>query len=128
MDFYSFIKYTHISCAILSITGFVVRGIWMLRDSSLLQHVLTRRLPHVIDSLLLATALLMVYLSRQYPFVFDWLTAKVMALVIYILLGTVALKRGKTLRVRAIAGMAALCTFVYILAVALTRQVVPFIH
>ena len=68
------------------------------------------------------SALVLVFWSRQYPFVQAWLTAKVLALVVYIVLGTVALKRGKTRGVRAFALLAALATFAYIVAVALTRD------
>ncbi|MHB1249164.1 MAG: SirB2 family protein, partial [Polaromonas sp.] len=55
-------------------------------------------------------------------FVQAWLTAKVLALTVYIVLGSVALKRGKTRGVRRWAFAAALAAFVYIVAVALTRQ------
>jgi uncharacterized membrane protein SirB2 len=60
------------------------------------------------------------------PFVFPWLTAKVLALVVYILLGSVALKRGKSLAIRATAYVAALLVFGYIVAVALTKNPLPW--
>ena len=76
----------------------------------------------LVDTLLLTSALGRVFWSGQYPFVQTWLTAKVLALVAYIVLGTIALKRGKTKGVRAFALLAALATFAYIVAVALTRN------
>lgn len=120
---YLAIKHLHISCAILSGSFFLLRGIWMLRDSDMLQRRWVKVVPHVVDTLLLASALVMVFWSGQYPFVQGWLTAKVLALVAYIVLGTIALKRGKTKSVRTWAWLAALATFAYIVAVALTRQV-----
>lgn len=121
---YLTIKHVHVTCAALSITLFFMRGVWMLRDSPLLQQRWVRIVPHVVDTLLLASALTMVVWSAQYPFVQDWLTAKVIALLVYIGLGTVALKRGRTRGVRAAAFVAALLVFAYIVKVALTRQ--PF--
>ena len=119
---YLAVKHLHISCAILSGSFFLLRGFWMLADSPLLQWRWVKVVPHVVDTLLLGSALVMVFWSGQYPFVQSWLTAKLLALVAYIVLGTIALKRGKTKGVRAFAMAAALAPFAYIVAVALTRQ------
>ena len=94
----------------------------MLRESDMLQQRWVKIVPHIVDTLLLASALVMVVWSAQYPFVQPWLTAKLIALVLYIVLGTVALKRGKTKAVRSWALVGAMLTFAYIVAVALTRQ------
>lgn len=124
---YLALKYLHITCAALSGSFFLLRGIWMLRESDMLQQRWVKVLPHIVDTLLLGSALIMVFWSAQYPFVQPWLTAKVLALLAYIGLGTVALKRGKTKAVRSWAFIAALATFAYIVAVALTRQaMIPF--
>lgn len=119
---YLAIKHIHVTCAVLSLLLFSLRGIWMLQDSPLLQRRWVKVVPHAVDSLLLGSALVMVFWSAQYPFVQSWLTAKVIALVAYIVLGAIALKRGKTKTVRMTAFVAALAVFAYILKVALTRQ------
>ena len=119
---YLAIKHIHITFAALSGGFFLLRGLWMLLDSPMLQQRWVRIVPHVVDTLLLTSALALVFWSGQYPFVQSWLTAKVLALVAYIVLGTIALKRGKTKGVRTLALLAALATFAYIVAVALTRQ------
>lgn len=119
---YLAVKYLHMTCAVLSGSFFLLRGFWMLLDSPLLQRRWVKTLPHGVDTLLLGSALVLVVWSGQYPFVQSWLTAKVLALVVYIVLGTIALKRGKTRGVRAFALLAALAVFAYILAVALTKQ------
>jgi len=119
---YLAIKHIHITFAALSGGFFLLRGLWMLAGSPLLQRRWVKVVPHVVDTLLLTSALVMVFWSGQYPFVQPWLTAKVLALVAYIVLGTVALKRGKTQGVRAFALLAALAVFAYIVAVALTRD------
>jgi len=48
-----------------------------------------------------------------------------MALLLYIVLGSIALKRGRTLKQRAAAWLAAQAVFFYIVAVALTRNPLP---
>lgn len=124
---YFAIKHLHITFALLSGLFFLLRGVWMLLESSLLQRRWVRVLPHVVDTLLLASALVLVFWSGQYPFAQPWLTAKVLALIAYIVLGTLALKRGKTKLMRVNAFVAALSFFVYMLAVARTREpLIPF--
>lgn len=120
---YFAIKHLHMTAAILSGLLFTIRGIWMLTESRLLKARWTKIVPHVIDTILLASALVMVFWSGQYPFVQGWLTAKVIALFAYIGVGMVALKYGKTKGIRIAAFIAALLIFVYILKVAVTRQV-----
>ena len=123
---YSAIKQLHIACAALSGSLFLLRGIWMLRDSSMLQRRWVRVVPHVVDTLLLTSAIFMVALSGQYPFAQGWLTAKVLALIVYVVLGTVALKRGRSKTVRGWAFIAAMTVFAYIGSVAATKHVFVF--
>jgi uncharacterized membrane protein SirB2 len=118
---YLAVKHLHITFAALSFLLFSLRGIWMLQGSALLLQRWVKIVPHVIDTLLLASALVMVFWSAQYPFAQSWLTAKLIALIAYIFLGTIALKRGKTKAVRLTAFVAALAAFAYIVKVALTR-------
>ena len=122
---YLLIKHLHIGFAATSGALFMLRGLWMLRAPALLQQRWVRVLPHVVDTGLLSCALILMFWSHQYPFVQPWLTAKLLALLAYIGLGTVALKRGRTRSLRTLALVAALCTFAYIIAVALTKQVWP---
>lgn len=123
---YLAIKHLHVTCVVLSGLGFSLRGWWMLRESPLLGHRLAKVLPHVIDTLLLGSALTLAWLSGQYPFVHGWLTAKLFGLLAYIGLGTMALKRGKTRAARAGYFGLALIAYAYIVSVALTRNPLPF--
>jgi uncharacterized membrane protein SirB2 len=119
------LKLVHVGCAWLSAAGFALRGAWMLAGSPLLTARLTRVLPHVVDTVLLISAVLLALRIHQYPFVHGWLTAKVLALIAYIVLGSIALKRGRTrpMRIAALAG--ALAALAYIFAAALTRSPLP---
>jgi uncharacterized membrane protein SirB2 len=123
---YLAIRALHIACAAISITGFAARGALMLADSPLLRHRFVRIAPHVVDTLLLASAVWLAWFLGQTPFVHGWITAKVFALLAYIVLGMVALKRGRTKGVRAGAFAAALASAGYIVWVALTRDPSPW--
>lgn len=116
------LKTIHMWSAGLSIGGYVLRGIWMLMDSPLLQARLTRTLPHIIDTILLAAGIALALQIHQYPFVQSWLTAKVLALIAYIVVGAVGLRYGRTKRVRTIAWVAAILIFAYIVRVAITHS------
>lgn len=120
---YAALKLVHVGSAILSISGFAARGVLMLRGSPLLGARFVRVAPHVVDTVLLASAIGLAWLSGQYPLAQPWLTAKVAALLAYIVLGAIALRRGPTLRVRATAFILAICCVLYIVCVAITRQV-----
>lgn len=119
---YLAIKHLHVTCIVLSGLGFCLRGFWMLSESPLRQHRLARVLPHVVDTLLLGSAVTMAWMSGQYPFVNGWLTAKLFGLLAYILLGMMALKRGRTLAIRRGYFCLALLSYAYIVGVALSRN------
>ena len=116
------LKLVHVSSAFASITGFALRGYWMITDNPLLRHRLTRILPHIIDTLLLGTALGMLLVWQANPFELDWLRAKIIALLAYIGLGMVALRFGKTKTVRYGAFALALVAAGYIVSVAYTKS------
>lgn len=97
---YLVLKHTHMTCAVLTILLFTLRGYWMLINSSALQQRWVKIVPHIIDTVLLTTAIVMTITISQYPFTADWLTAKLIALIAYIVLGSIALKRGKTKAIR----------------------------
>jgi uncharacterized membrane protein SirB2 len=120
------LKITHVSCVAISYLLFVARGVLMMRTSPLLQQKWLKVAPHIVDTLLLASAIALAVMSHQYPLAQGWLTAKVAGLLVYIGLGTVALKRGKTRGTRIAAWFAAQAVFFYIVAVALTRRPLPW--
>ena len=124
---YLLLKLTHIVCAITTISGFVLRSYWMLTDSELLQKKLTKILPHVIDTLFLASGIAMLYQLSLNPFTQSWLVAKFAGLIIYIVFGTIAIKRGSTRQIRVIAAIAAISVFAYISGVAMTHSIASWL-
>ena len=127
MSVYLLVKQVHVTCVLLSGLGFLLRVVWMLRGSPWLRHPLTRILPHINDTLLLTAAVMLAVMSGQYPFVVPWLTAKVLALLLYIVLGSLALKEGRSRRQRLVCGLLALLTFAYIVSVAYLRDPYGFL-
>ena len=121
MSAYEVIKYIHVLTAIMSISGFILRGIWMMKSSTYLQNRCVKIAPHINDTILLVSAIFLVILSAQYPGPIAWLNAKIIALLIYIILGTVALKRGTTKIIRIVAWCAAILIYSYIIIVAYSK-------
>lgn len=119
---YSALKTIHIACVIASGAGFLLRGALLLADSPLLATRFVRVAPHLIDTMLLATGVTMAVIAHLSPLAHPWLATKIGALVAYIVLGSIALKRGRTRAVRGVAFAAAVATYAYIAGVALTRS------
>jgi len=116
------LKLLHMSCAFLSIAGFTLRGYWMLTGSPLLRRRSAKVLPHVIDTLLLASAVVMLLIWQLSPLDSAWLMAKIIALLAYIGLGMVALRFGKSRKVRVNAWLLALLAAGYIVSVAYSKS------
>ena len=122
------IKILHETTALISLSLFVIRGIGHFRQAGFMNRRWVRIVPHVNDSLLLLSAILLTLQIGQYPFTTDWLTAKLLALVMYILLGMVALKWAGTLPLQIAAWLAALVVFGYIVSVAISKQPLGFLQ
>lgn len=120
---YLTLKLVHVVTALLSIVGFIIRGIWMMQSSPALNKKWVKIAPHINDTFLLATAIGLVIITSQYPGSVGWINAKIVGLVVYIVLGTIALKRGKTKPVRIVAWIMALVSFSYIVMVAISKNI-----
>jgi len=120
------IKSIHVTSVALSYSLFFLRGVWMLRDSRSLQQRWVKFAPHTVDSVLLASAIALAWQLGISPLEAPWLAAKIVALLAYIVIGSVALKRGKTRRIRIIAWLTAQAVFIYIVSVAVTHNPAPW--
>jgi uncharacterized membrane protein SirB2 len=127
IEHYHALRAIHIGCAALTIALFTARGLLMIAGSPLLQRRATRMVPMVVDTVLLASAVMLTMAIHQYPFTTPWLTAKVMLLAAYIVLGSIALKYGRTRAVRIAAFVAALATVAFLVTVALRHQALGFL-
>ncbi len=119
---YTTLKALHVGSVATSLVLFVLRGIWMLHTSERLGRRWVRIVPHVVDTVLLASAIALTATIGTDAWTRGWLQAKVTGLIVYIVLGSVALKYGPTRFIRSIAFVAALATFSYIVMVAVTKS------
>ena len=120
------IKYFHIGSVLLSYILFFLRGAWMLRNAPVLQQRWVKVLPHIVDTALLLSAVTLAVQLSISPLSAPWLMAKIIALLLYIFLGTIAIKRGKTREIRVAAWLSAQLVFIYIVAVALSHNPLPW--
>lgn len=123
---YTFFKYLHILTVNLTCSFFVLRFYWMMINSPLLESRWVRIVPHVNDTFLLAAAITMTYSIGWELFSHGWIIAKLIAVVVYIILASIALRRGRLKLVRMISGLLALCVFAYIVVVAVSKDPFPF--
>jgi len=117
------LKNIHLISVGISFIYFLIRGYWMLVESRWLQQKIWGRvIPDAVDTALLTSGVFLVMLTEQYPTEQDWLAAKLIALLVYVVLGSIAIKRGKTLRIRLICFALACLMYIYILGVAMQRD------
>lgn len=119
---YLLLKNLHTIAAAVTITGFVLRGYWMVTASNRLQDRITRVAPHIVDTIFLLSGVAMLLMLSMNPFVHAWLLAKFAGLIAYVVLGSVAIRRGSTRRIRIVAFVAAVSVFAYIVGVAISKS------
>jgi uncharacterized membrane protein SirB2 len=125
---YALLKAVHITAVTVSFAGFTARGLALWRGASWIRHPLTRRLPHLVDTLLLLSALGMLWVARLSPWALPWLRAKLLGLVLYIALGAIALSPSRTADnkppglIHVLCWIGALAVYVYIVSVSVTKS------
>jgi uncharacterized membrane protein SirB2 len=121
MDYFV-LKAIHVVAVCLSAAGFFARGICRFAGARWIGSHSARTLPHLVDSVLLASAIALAVSLRLSPISSTWLLAKTIGLCVYIGLGMVALRFGRNPRTRAIAWLGALLVFAYIVTVAISKN------
>jgi uncharacterized membrane protein SirB2 len=119
---YGALKAIHQAAVAISFAGFLARGIGMLGSAAWIRRRAAKTLPHIVDTVLIVSALWLAWILRLTPANAPWITAKIAGLVLYIALGMVALRFGRTRFVRGAAWVAALLTFGYIVSVAIAKD------
>jgi uncharacterized membrane protein SirB2 len=118
IEFYPEIKLIHVGAVLVSGGLFFGRGLAVQLGAQWAMIAPLRYLSYTIDTALLTAALMLSSMLRQYPFVHAWLTAKVVLLVVYVVLGSFALKRGRTAAVRTSCWIAALAVYGMMVSIA----------
>ncbi len=123
MDSYVIFKHLHMTAVALSGLLFMVRGLWLLQGSTQLQAKWVKITPHVVDTLLLVSAIAMLVVAQQFP---AWVHVKITLLVVYIGLGLMAFKKAKTQGQKLTFLLAAVAVYVFLISVALTKSPAGF--
>lgn len=116
------LKLVHLAAVIISFSLFFLRGIWLLHTSPIMQQRWVKIVPHLNDTVLLASAILLAWQLGYTPFNSPWLAAKIVALLAYIGFGMLAFRFARSNRQRLAAWLAALLTFGYIVGAAITHD------
>jgi uncharacterized membrane protein SirB2 len=116
--FYLQIKLVHIAAVLASGGLFALRGALVLAGVRWAMAAPLRYLSYTIDTVLLTAALMLLTALKLNPFVIPWLSVKLALLVLYVVLGSLALKRARSRRARALYYAAALATFAFMYFVA----------
>jgi len=127
IEFYPQIKWMHVSAVFASGSLFALRGAAAVAGARWAMAAPLRLLSYAIDTVLLTAALMLATILHQYPFVHGWLTAKVLLLVVYIVLGSYALKRGRTRRVQLVCWLGALAVYGFIISIARMHHPLGFL-
>lgn len=122
---YATVKLIHQSAVALSIAGFALRAAASLAGARWVHERPAKTLPHVIDTVLLASALTLAAWLQLNPLTTPWLAAKIVALLAYIGFGMVALRPARPGPIRLMAVLAAFVALAYIVSVAITKNPLP---
>jgi uncharacterized membrane protein SirB2 len=121
-EFYAPLKLAHLGLVTASGALFAVRGAAVLARQGWAMRKPWRLLSYGIDTLLLSAGATLWVLLSLHPGRDTWLGAKLALLLLYVVLGSLALKRGRTPAVRATAYVAALAVFLFMAGVALAHH------
>jgi len=122
LQHYPLVKHAHIALVAASGLLFAARGVGVLLQARWPMALPARRGSVAIDTLLLTAGVALWSVRGWHPAADGWLHARLALLLAYIVVGSVALKRGRTPRVRAVAFGVALALFAAIVGVALAHH------
>ena len=81
---YNDVKLVHMSAVAISFAAFFARGVGMLGDAAWIRHRVAKTLPHVVDTVLIVSAIWLAWALRQGPTNAPWINAKIIGLLAYI--------------------------------------------
>lgn len=115
-------KAIHLTFALISFTGFLLRALLMYTDSPLQRNKVVLIVPHIVDTVFLVSGFSMAFMVNFGLFSQPWLTMKVFLLMLYLFFVGVALNRGTTMKIRSAAFVLGILTFFYIVGVAINKN------
>ena len=123
MNSYLMLKHLHMTTVALSGLFFMVRGWWLLQNSAQLQAKWVKITPHIIDTILLCSAVGMLLVAQYFP---AWVHVKIALVIVYIALGIMAFKKANTIEQKMFFLVAASVVYMFIISVALTKSPMGF--
>ncbi len=114
------LKLIHIVFILTSFGSFIVRMALSELKPEILQRKLFKIAPHVIDTLLLLTGIVLVFQGRWLEGEYGWIISKFLVLLLYVIFGVTAMRH--TGAARWLAFVAAIACFAYIFVVAISKQ------
>lgn len=122
---YMVVKDLHVTLALLSLALFCIRAYWSTVGSWRLQNCWVRIVPHIIDTFLLICGLWLASLLSAWDF--TWLQVKLMSIVVYIMLGVMAIRPGRSAKMKAFMALLSIVVFIYIFVIAILKNPLPFL-
>ena len=116
------VKYVHIVAVSVTFALFFVRGLWVLRAYPSPQESWIRYVPHVVDTVIVVSALVFLWDTRNLGWPGPWLTVKLTLIAVYVLLGIVVLKFAQGLGIKVLTWIAALSMFLFVTTIAVLRN------
>lgn len=120
-------KHLHMTLAVISISLFTLRFIWLLTKSSKLSAKWVKIVPHIVDTLLLTVGVVMAVQYSMNPIEQLWLGEKLLAIVAYIFTGYYTLKLARNKAMQIIGYLGAMGWIMLIVRLAMTREPLFFI-
>lgn len=121
-----FVRHIHLTFVGISVFGFLIRGLWIIIESPLMKAKLVKILPHVIDTILLVSALVLAVKMGIKLSEHPWLQAKIAGLIVYVVLGVIAFKPTRPKKVRIIAFALAVVSVFFIISAAVSKSPAGF--
>ena len=118
IEFYPYIKLVHVAAVVASGSLFLIRGLAVQGGAAWGMAAPVRYLSYSIDIVLLTAALMLLTLLPWAVFANGWLWLKLALLVVYVGLGTFALKRGRTRKIRLATFVSALLVYAAMFVIA----------
>lgn len=117
----SMLPHLHAGLAALSILGFIGRGGWLLATGHRPGGKFLKIAPHVVDTLLLLTGLILLGMLGWAMATTSWMALKLILVVVYIAFG-IATFRASQFNRRLLFFILAVLSFAQIMAIAFTRD------
>lgn len=117
------IKTLHVSCAYLAGLGFLLRGIGILIKHPAMHHKIVKVIPHIIDTILLISGIILAIHLSLSPHEQPWLAAKLITLFLYIGFGLLLIRWGTTQTRQWTGLLGGLMAYLYIVGAAHSKSV-----